>query len=53
MVLNGKKNESKYNEKFIKNYDEDNDKGYILEVEVITLEDLIIFIVIYNSYQKE
>ena len=55
-ILNGfkwEKNESKYNEKFIKNYDEDNDKGYILEVEVITLEDLIIFIVIYNSYQKE
>ena len=25
---------SKFNEKFIKNYDEDSDKGYILEVDV-------------------
>ena len=30
MVLNGKK----FNEEFIKNYDEDSDKGYILEVDV-------------------
>ena len=29
-----KKNISKFNEDFIKNYDEDNDKGYILEVDV-------------------
>ena len=34
MVLDGKKNRSKFNEKFIKNYDEDSDKGYILEVDV-------------------
>ena len=27
-------NVSKINEKFIKNYDEDNDKGYIFEVDV-------------------
>ena len=34
MVLNGKKNILKFNEDFIKNYDEDSDKGYILEVDV-------------------
>ena len=34
MVLNGKKNMSKFTEEFIKNYDEDSDKGYILEVDV-------------------
>ena len=33
MVLNGK-NVSKLNEEFIKNYDEDSNKGYILEVDV-------------------
>ena len=33
MVLNGK-NVSKLNEEFIKNYDDDSNKGYILEVDV-------------------
>ena len=33
VVLNGKKNILKFNEDFIKNYDEDSDKGYILEVD--------------------
>ena len=33
MVLNGK-NVSKLNEEFIKNYDGDSNKGYILEVDV-------------------
>ena len=33
MVLNGK-NISKFNEDFIKNYDEESDWGYILEVDV-------------------
>ena len=33
MVLNGKKMLN-FNEELIKNYDEDNDKGYILEVDV-------------------
>ena len=28
-----KKNTLKFNEEFIKNYDEDSDKGYILEVD--------------------
>ena len=35
MVLNGKnKNMLKFNKEFIKNYDEDSDKGYILEIDV-------------------
>ena len=29
-----KRNIHKFNEKFVKNYDEDSDKGYILEVDV-------------------
>ena len=44
---------SKINEKFIKNYDENNDKGYILEVDVNILKNCTIYIVIYHSYQKE
>ena len=34
MVLNGKKIMLKFNEEFLKNYDEDSDKGYILEIDV-------------------
>ena len=34
MVLNGKKNISKFNEDFIKNYDEESDERYILEIDV-------------------
>ena len=34
MVLNGKKNVSKFDEEFIKNDDEDSNKGYILEIDV-------------------
>ena len=30
----------KFNEKFIKNYDENSDKGYILEVDVEYLKNL-------------
>ena len=37
---------NKINENFIKNYDENNDKGYILEVDTN-------YIVIYRSYQNE
>ena len=33
MVLNGKKNVSIFDEKFIKDYDEDMDEGYIIEVD--------------------
>ena len=40
VVLNGKKNISKFTEEFINNYDEDSDKGYILEVDVKYLKKL-------------
>ena len=33
-------NVSKFNEEFIKNYDEDSNKGYILKVDVEYLKDL-------------
>ena len=34
MVLNGKKNISEFDEEFINNYDEDIDKGYIIEEDI-------------------
>ena len=34
MVLNRKKNISRFNEGFMRNYDEDSDKGYISKVNV-------------------
>ena len=34
MVLNGKNYISKFNEDFIKNYDEESDEGYILQVDI-------------------
>ena len=47
------KNKSKFNEKFIKNYDKDSDIGYILEVDVEYLKVFKIFTLIYHFYQKE
>ena len=44
---------SKIDEDFIKNYDKDSDKGYILEVDVKYLIIYMICIVIYHSYLKE
>ena len=44
---------SKIDEDFIKNYDENSDKGYILEVNAEYLKTYTICIVIYHSYQKE
>ena len=34
MILNEKKKVYKFDEDFIKNYDEDSNKGYILEIDV-------------------
>ena len=39
---------SEFHECFIKNYDENNDKGYILEVDVEYPKIYLIFIVIYH-----
>ena len=44
---------SEINEEFIKNYDENNVKGYILEVVLNTLKNYMIYIVTYHSYLKE
>ena len=44
---------SEFDERFVKNYDENNDKGYILEVDVEYPKNLLIFIVIYYFYLKE
>ena len=43
-----KQNISKFNEDFIKNYDEDSDKGYIFKIDVEYPKNLIC-IVIYHS----
>ena len=43
------KNVTKIDEKFIKNYDEDSDKGYIFEVDHKYPEDYMIYIVIYQK----
>ena len=45
-----KKNISKFTEEFIKNYDEDSDKGYILEVDV---KYYMIYLAICRFHQKE
>ena len=45
------KNVSKIDEDFIKNYDEDSDKGYILEVDVECPKNL--HVLHSDSYQKE
>ena len=47
------KNVSKIDEDFIKNYDEDSDKRYILEVDVEYPKNYMICVVIYHSYQNE
>ena len=44
---------SKFDEEFIKNYDEDSNKGYILEVDVKYPKDLHNLDIDLPSYQKE
>ena len=41
------------NEEFIKNYDENSDKGYVLETDIKYPRKFMIYIVIYHFYQKE
>ena len=48
-----KKNMLKFNENFIKNYDEDSDKGYVLEVDVKYPKNLYDLHNDLHSYQKE
>ena len=44
---------SRFNEDFIKNYNEENDEGYFFEVDVQYLEKLHYLIMIYHFYLKE
>ena len=44
---------SQFNEDFVKSYNEENDEGYFLEVDVQYLEICIFFIRVYYFYQKE
>ena len=44
---------SKFNEDFIKNYDEDRIKGYFLEVDFDYPKELFSFIKVYHFYLKE
>ena len=44
---------SKFNEKFIKSYNENSNKGYFFEVDVKNPKNYSIFINTYRFYQKE
>ena len=44
---------SKFNEGFIKNYDENSNTGYFLEVDIDNLKELFNFIQIYHFYPKK
>ena len=44
---------SKINEEFIKNYNENSYKGYILKVDVKYPKNYTTYIVIYHSYQRK
>ena len=43
---------SKFDEYFIKNYDEDSNKGCFLEEDVVYQKNCLIFLVIYHFYLK-
>ena len=44
---------SQFNESFIRNYDENSDLGYFLEVDIDYMENYLIFMKIYHFYLKE
>ena len=44
---------SQFNEDFIKNYNEESNKGYFLEVDVQYPKNYMNFIMTYYFYQKE
>ena len=47
------KNLSQFNESFIRNYNENSDIGYFLEVDLIIKKNCLIFIKIYHFYPKQ
>ena len=51
-VFKGVKKLSKFDEDFIKNYDENSNKGYFVEVDVKYPKNYLVFIVIYHFYLK-
>ena len=46
------KDSSQFNESFIKNYNEESDEGYFLEVDVQYFENFMKFIMIYHFYVR-
>ena len=46
------KDTSQFNENFIKNYNEESDEGYFLEVDVDIFKNYMNFIIICHFYQK-
>ena len=44
---------SKFNEDFMKKYDENSNTGYFLEADIDYPKELLIFIKIYHFYLKE
>ena len=46
------KNNSQFNEDFIKNYNEESDEEYFLDVDIQNLEKFMNFMMIYHLYLK-
>ena len=44
---------SKFDERFIKNYDKNSDKQYFHEVDVEYPKNSLVFVMIYHFYPKE
>ena len=47
------KNNSQFNEDFIKNYNEESDEEYFLDVDIQNLEKFMNFMMIYHLYLKD
>ena len=47
------KNNSQFNEDFIKNYNEESDEEYFLDADIQNLEKFMNFMMIYHLYLKD